>query len=46
MISIFTFNIFWLIDGLWAAWDKDKQTLHDKIMGTLVVEDNGVEADE
>lgn len=26
-----------LIDLLWAAWDKQNQTLHDKIGGTVVI---------
>ena len=38
IISSFTFYIFGLIDGLWVIWDKDKQALHDKIIGTLVVQ--------
>ncbi len=38
IISMLTLYIFWLVDGIWAAWDKDKQTLHDKIVGTLVVQ--------
>jgi uncharacterized RDD family membrane protein YckC len=29
---------FWgLLDALWMLWDKEKQTLHDKAAGTLVV---------
>ncbi len=28
-----------LIDLLWAFWDKDRQTLHDKVMKTVVVDD-------
>ena len=28
-----------VIDNLWAFWDKDRQTLHDKIMKTVVVDD-------
>ena len=46
LIASFTLYIFWLIDGLWAAWDKDKQTLHDKIVGTLVVQVEAAEAYE
>ena len=26
-----------LVDALWILWDRDRQTLHDKMMGTLVV---------
>ena len=28
-----------IIDLLWAFWDKDRQTLHDKVMKTIVVDD-------
>jgi uncharacterized RDD family membrane protein YckC len=31
------FMIFTLFDGLWALWDRNRQALHDKIGGTLVV---------
>jgi uncharacterized RDD family membrane protein YckC len=31
-------NWFWgLLDALWMLWDREKQTLHDKAAGTLVV---------
>ena len=30
-----------LLDLLWAFWDKDRQTLHDKIVKTVVVDDRG-----
>ena len=30
--------VAWLVDYLWAFWDKDRQALHDKIMKTYVVE--------
>ena len=30
--------VAWLVDNLWAFWDKDRQALHDKIMKTYVVE--------
>lgn len=36
--SYVTFGLAWLIDYLWPLWDKDRQALHDKIVGTLVVE--------
>lgn len=26
-----------MLDVLWAAWDKQKQTLHDKVAGTVVI---------
>lgn len=28
-----------IVDLLWAFWDKNRQTLHDKIMKTVVVDD-------
>ena len=28
-----------IVDLLWAFWDRDRQTLHDKIMKTVVVDD-------
>lgn len=30
---------FGLIDDLWCLWDADRQCLHDKIVGTLVVDE-------
>ncbi len=32
-------GIVWIVDLLWAFWDKDRQTIHDKIMKTVVVDD-------
>ena len=32
-------GVVWIIDLLWALWDKDRQTLHDKLMKTVVVDD-------
>ena len=31
--------IVWIGDLLWAFWDKDRQTLHDKIMKTVVIDE-------
>ena len=32
------FGFFWvLLDNLWMLWDREKQTLHDKVTKTLVV---------
>ena len=31
--------IVWIVDLLWAFWDKDRQTLHDKIMKTVVIDE-------
>ena len=28
-----------IVDLVWAFWDKDRQTIHDKIMKTVVVDD-------
>ena len=30
-------SLFQLLDYLWALWDKEKQTLHDKAANTVVV---------
>jgi uncharacterized RDD family membrane protein YckC len=32
-----------IIDNLWLFWDKDAQTLHDKVVNTVVVKANGSE---
>ncbi len=34
----FLFWAFSLLDAAWLLWDRDRQTLHDKVLGTLVVE--------
>ena len=26
-----------LVDALWPLWDKGKQALHDKVVGSIVV---------
>jgi hypothetical protein len=31
------------LDDLWLLWDKDAQTLHDKVAGTIVVQARGSE---
>ena len=36
-VSSFIAHIPGLIDSLWILWDKDHQTLHDKVVETLVV---------
>ena len=38
--DIVTFGLASVVDNLWAFWDKDRQTLHDKIMKTVVVDDS------
>ena len=35
----FVGQIAWIVDLLWAFWDKDRQTLHDKIMKTVVIDE-------
>ena len=37
LLSIVTFGLIWFPDGLWLLWDKRRQTLHDKIVGSVVV---------
>ncbi len=37
-----TSGIASLVDLVWAFWDKDRQTLHDKIMKTVVVDDRAL----
>ena len=32
-------TIVWIVDLLWAFWDRDHQALHDKIIKTVVVVD-------
>ena len=27
----------WTVSVLWSLWDKNKQTLHDKVVGTTIV---------
>jgi len=31
------FGLFTLLDGLWPLWDSQRQALHDKIAGSVVV---------
>lgn len=37
LLGIVTFGIYSLLDALWCLWDGKRQTLHDKIGGTVVV---------
>ncbi len=30
-------GLVWLLDMLWPLWDKKKQTLHDKVVHTIVL---------
>jgi uncharacterized RDD family membrane protein YckC len=38
VISLVTLGIGGLVDSLWPLWDKRSQTLHDKVVHTVVVE--------
>ena len=42
VVSQIVFLLPLLIDLLWAFWDKDRQTLHDKIMKTYVSDDRAL----
>lgn len=37
LLAIITISFFGWLDYLWALWDKDKQTWHDKMAGSWVV---------
>jgi len=37
VISVFTCGIGGLLDVLWPLWDTNRQTLHDKAVGSLVL---------
>lgn len=38
LFRIIPFFMLWTIfDGVWAMWDRNRQTIHDKFAGTLVV---------
>ena len=38
LLAAFTISVVWVLDYLWAFWDRDRQTLHDKLVGTVVVQ--------
>ncbi len=38
-LSSLTGNIYGLVDGLWSLFDRDRQTIHDKMANTIVVRD-------
>ena len=38
-LSGMTGGIYFLVDHLLPLWDKDRQAVHDKMIGTLVVQD-------
>jgi uncharacterized RDD family membrane protein YckC len=39
LLSLFAFflGILWLLDMLWPLWDGKRQTLHDKVAGSVVL---------
>ena len=37
MLLAVLFVIPWIIDMLWPLWDDRNQTLHDKVVGTVVL---------
>ena len=37
VIGVLRIGIVTLVDDLWMLWDKQKQTLHDKVASTIVV---------
>jgi RDD family/Short C-terminal domain len=41
VFGVFPFGF--LLDSLWLLWDRDAQTLHDKLAGTVVVRAGGSE---
>jgi uncharacterized RDD family membrane protein YckC len=38
VLNIITGSIAWWVDHLWAFFDGKRQTLHDKIVSTIVVQ--------
>jgi len=38
VVGGFFLGLPWLLDLLWPLWDERKQTLHDKIVSTYVIE--------
>lgn len=39
IVLVILFVIPWVLDILWPLWDRQNQTLHDKIAGTVVLRD-------
>lgn len=37
LLNIFTFGLYSLADSAWCLFDREKQTLHDKVADTIVV---------
>lgn len=38
LLGVFTCGIGGLLDALWPLWDPKRQTLHDKVVNSIVVE--------
>lgn len=38
-LLVILFFIPWILDILWPLWDRENQTLHDKMAGTVVLRD-------
>ncbi len=36
-IAFFFVSFVWVVDAVWALWDKDRKMLHDKLADTVVV---------
>lgn len=41
VLSVITFGVGALVDVIWILWDERKQALHDKVVGTVVVNADG-----
>ena len=39
LVSGVLFGIPIILDYLWAGWDKQRQCLHDKVVGTVAVDE-------
>ncbi len=39
VLGSLTGGVVYVLDLLWALWDRDRQTLHDKVTSTVVVDD-------
>ena len=37
LLSLVTVGLYWAADCLWPLWDQRRQSLHDKMAGTVVV---------
>lgn len=42
VLTIITLGLFYVVNYLWPLWDKNSQTLHDKMAKTLVVQARAV----